>query len=472
MWVSDFDRQPSLREAITKVRTRLVLAFAYILIVLIVALGIPFTINLQRRATSELETQALIQAQGIASQIGVENIGEPARLEAIVLQAADQVGGRVIVVDRRGTLLADSDRTASLGSFFATPGRREIGSALLGTPSSEIRYSADLGQDIMATAVPIRDEQRLVGAVRITRSVQEVNDNVRRVTLGLVAIGIAALVAGLVLAFGLAGSLSRPLTRLAGAARRLGEGDLSARAGDVGGASEVEELGHSFDEMANRLERTVQAQREFVANASHQLRTPLTAMKLRLEGAIADAPDAETRERLEAADREVDRLSTIVDRLLVMAHEIEEGASARADLADAVDRAAVRWELRAGDRGSTVVARAEPGAARVDPADLDQILDNLLDNAIAYARGEITVESGGSNGLAYVAVVDRGPGISPDDLPRVTERFFRGHGMPSGGSGLGLAIARQLAEKWGGTLEVESTHGKGTRVEVRLDATS
>ena len=145
----------------------------------------------------------------------------------------------------------------------------------------------------MATAVPIQDEQRLVGAVRITRSVQQANDNVRNVTLGLAAIGIAALVAGMLLAFGLAGSLSRPLTRLAAAARRLGDGDLSARAGDVSGASEVEELGQSFDEMADRLERSAQAQREFVANASHQLRTPLTAMKLRLEGAIAEAPDEE-----------------------------------------------------------------------------------------------------------------------------------------------------------------------------------
>jgi signal transduction histidine kinase len=328
----------------------------------------------------------------------------------------------------------------------------------------------DLGHDIMATAVPIQDGQRLLGAIRITRSVQQVNDNIRNVTLGLAAIGIAALVAGMLLAFGLAGSLSRPLTRLAAAARRLGEGDLSTRAGDVGGASEVEELGHSFDEMADRLERSVQAQREFVANASHQLRTPLTAMKLRLEGAIADAPNDELRSQIEAADREVDRLSGIVDRLLVMAREIEEGRSAHVDLREAADRAVARWNERAGARDSTVVVRGDGGSARVDPTDLDQILDNLLDNATAYAPGEVTLESGGSNGRVFVAVQDRGPGIAADDLARVTERFYRGRGTPSGGSGLGLAIARQLAEKWAGSLTVESVGGEGTRVEVRLDA--
>lgn len=412
----------------------------------------------------------MIQAQGIAAQIGVENIADAARLDQIVTQAAAQVGGRVIAVDDRGILVADSEGPGSLGTRYATSGRPEIGHALAGTPFSEIRDSIDLGHDIMATAVPIQDEQRLVGAVRITRSVQQANDNVRNVTLGLAAIGIAALVAGMLLAFGLAGSLSRPLTRLAAAARRLGEGDLSARAGDVSGASEVEELGQSFDEMADRLERSAQAQREFVANASHQLRTPLTAMKLRLEGAIAEAADEELRGRLEAADREVDRLSGIVDRLLVMAREIEEGISASVDLREAVDRAVIRWNERAGQRDSTVVAQGDGGSARVDPTDLDQILDNLLDNATAYAPGEVTIESGGSNGRVFVAVRDRGPGIAPQDLARVTERFYRGRGVASGGSGLGLAIARQLVEKWGGTLDVQSAHGEGTRVEVRLDA--
>ena len=304
----------------------------------------------------------------------------------------------MIVVDDRGFLVADSDGPVPPKALYATSGRPEIQRALEGTPFSEIRDSIDLGHDIMATAVPIQDEEQLLGAVRLTRNVQQVNDNIRNITIGLGAIGLAALAAGLLLAFWLAGSLSRPLTRLAAAAKRLGHGDLSARAGDVSGAREVEELGQSFDEMADRLERSVQAQREFVANASHQLRTPLTAMKLRLEGAIAEAPDEAVRQRLEAADLEVDRLSGIVDRLLVMAREIEEGTSANVDLGEAVDRAVERWNERAGERDSTVVARGDGGSARVDPTDLDQILDNLLDNATSYAPGEVTIESGGSNG--------------------------------------------------------------------------
>jgi two-component system, OmpR family, sensor kinase len=439
-----------------------------VLLVLIIALGIPLTINLQQRAAAELENRALIQAQGIAAAIDPGELDDPEQLDPIVSEAAQQVGGRVIVVDRDGTLVADSEGPEELDTAFATPGRPEIGRALDGAPNTQIRDSADLGHDIIATAVPIQEEGEIVGAVRITKNVQQVNDNVRNVTLGLLAIGVAGLVAGLLLAFGLAGSLSRPLTRLANTAKDLGEGDLSARAGEVRGPREIEELGHSFDEMAQRVERSVHAQREFVANASHQLRTPLTAMKLQIEGAITDATDDQARERLLAADREVDRLSEIVDRLLVMAREIEEGTSARVDVEDAARRAVDRWSDRAAQRRSSLEFRGEGGSARADPTDLDQIFDNLIDNATSYAPGEVTVETARSNGRVVVAVRDRGDGIPTEEIARVTERFYRGRDAPAGGSGLGLAIARQLAEKWGGTLTVESTPGEGTRVEVTL----
>ena len=137
---------------------------------LIVALGVPLTVNLQRRATAELETQALIKAQGIAVAIGSENIVRARRAELvdIVDQAAAQLGGRVVVVDAESVLLADSDRADPIDVLFDPEERPEIRSALEGTPESVIRFSVELGQDIMATAVPIQDENRLVGAVRIT----------------------------------------------------------------------------------------------------------------------------------------------------------------------------------------------------------------------------------------------------------------------------------------------------------------
>jgi signal transduction histidine kinase len=276
-------------------------AFAYISVTIIVALTIPLAVTLDRRARAELERENLVRAGTIAQDVGSENLTPHRRraLGAIVLRAAEQADGRVIVVDAQGRLIGDSQGPAT-GELYATSLRPEIVAALNDVPTSEIRFSQDLGVDIMATAVPIVDESpsgatSVAGAVRITRSMDQVNANVRRVTWGVVAIGAGGLAAGLILAFALSGSLARPLRRLADVAHRFGSGDLSVRAGEVRGPREVEELASSFDQMADHVERTVQAQREFVANASHQLRTPLTGMKLRLESALADNDDEELR---------------------------------------------------------------------------------------------------------------------------------------------------------------------------------
>lgn len=460
-----------------KVRTRLVLAFAYVLVAVIVGLTIPLAINLRARAQAELETQALVNVQTIAAGIGKEGSTHPAQLTTDVRRYASQLGSgtRVIVTDATGVVIADSQVPSDVGVNYNTSGRPEIQAALNPADphaTSIRRHSDTLNSDIMAAAAPILDEG-LQGAVRVTQSVKTVADNVRRITLALILVGFTGLLAGLIIAYALAGSLARPLTRLAEIARRLGRGELSARAIDIHGASEIEELGRSFNDMASRLQQTVQAQREFVANASHQLRTPLTGMKLRLETAIAEASSEELRTELTAADREVDRLAETVTRLLTMARQIEEGEPTTVDLGDAATLAVERWQERAQRLGATVEARGDGGKAMANPHDIDQALDNLLDNAVAYAPGPIVVETGGVGDRVFIAVRDRGPGVPARERSRVTERFFRGAGAPPGGTGLGLAIARELAEKWGGTLTLTepgaaADGSRGTRIAIEL----
>lgn len=457
-----------------KVRTRFVISFAYVLLVIIVALTVPLGIVLRDRARAELEGLALTNAQTIAALLDRDRLeeGRPRdRLERDIERFADDVGGRVVVLDPAGIVLADSDGE-DIGQRFDTPGRPEVGQALESVVSAGVRTSRDEGGDIVVAAAPVIDEGALVGAIRISRDVAEVQRNVTRATLGIVVVASAGLVAGLALAFVLAGSLARPLSRLAAAAQRLGRGDLAIRAGKVEGGDEVEQLAGSFDEMADRLERTMRAQREFVANASHQLRTPLTGMKLRLGSAIVEAKDPAVESQLRAMESEVDRLAGIVERLLVMAREIEEGQESHVDVADAAARAAERWRERASLAGATVSAegKRERIVALANPGDLDQILDVVVDNAISYAPGPIDVRTERAGSWAVVSLQDHGAGIPGDEVSRVTERFYRGSGAPSGGSGLGLAIAKELVEKWGGTIAFASVDGAGTRVDVRLRA--
>src|SRR4029453_10240032 len=178
-----------------KVRTRLVAAFAYVTVTIIVALTIPLAISLDRRARSELERENLIRASTIAQDIGAENLspGRRATLDEIVQGAAQQADGRVIVVDQQGRLIADSQGPAN-GQPYATAERPELVSALQDVPTSVIRFSQDLGVNIMATAVPVVDESpsgatSVAGAVRITRSMDQVDAAVHRMTLAVIGIG-------------------------------------------------------------------------------------------------------------------------------------------------------------------------------------------------------------------------------------------------------------------------------------------
>jgi signal transduction histidine kinase len=455
-----------------------VLAFTYILLVVIVALTVPLALNLRARARTEAEKSALLSAQTIAAGIGRENVKAGKKLNHLVVAYAKQLGGRVIVTDPDGIVLADSQSDA-VGRDYANGLRPEITTALgMATaadgqpipaqPDSLLRYSKTLGAQLLAAAAPVLDEGRVYGAVRLTKDVTDVVNQVRNVTIGIAVVGAFGLIAGLIIAFVLAESLSRPLAKLAAASKRIGGGDLSARAGDIGGATEIKDLAASFDDMAGRVERTVRSQREFVANASHQLRTPLTGMKLRLESAATETGDPEVARQIEAADNDVDRMAETVNRMLVMANEVEHGEATLIDLHALAEAAATRWQERAERLETTIDAGGVRAHTLANPADLEQAIDNLIDNAFAYAEGPIELETGERDGLAFLSVRDHGVGIPVEERGRVTDRFYRGRGVPSGGSGLGLAIARELCEKWGGSLEILDAAGGGTRIELRL----
>ena len=466
-----------------RVRSRLMLAFGYVLLVVIVALTVPLAVNLRNRSLAEQRAQettlavsTAFQAKSLLNQS--DALQRQVRAQAIANQA------RVIVVDAEGTLVADSAGLTLLGTNYATSDRPEIVAALdQGQVSYRVGFSDTLRQEIQAVAAPMTRQRidpatgrpEIVGAVRVTQSTDQIAASVRRSVVGLIAIGVGVLVAGLLVAFVLAGTVSRPLRRLAGTARTFDAVQPGSDTSDVQGPREIEEVAHSFDDMAARLEATVRAQREFTANASHQLRTPLTGLKLRLESALAETPpEAEDlRRQLEAADREADRLTGIVERLLVLAKRIEEGtAPSVVDLVEAAAGARERFRQKAREAGGSVeLSGPNPAAlARADRGDVDQMLDALVDNALSYGAGPVRIEAGRADGQAFLAVEDDGPGIPEDEIPRVAERFYRGRDAPPGGTGLGLALVRELAERSGGEMVIARGREHGTRVEVRLPA--
>ena len=430
------------------------------LVLAVVALEVPLIISIRDRVDAEVESQALSQAEIIAATIDVR---DRESLDEVTEHAAEEVRGRVIVVGPGGRLVADSAGEERLGADYGS--RPEIEAALGGDSFQEERRSDTLDETIVATAVPIRETGTgaTIGAVRVTQSVDAVDRATQRATLGLIAIGLLVLVLGLGAGALIAGQVAGPVRRLDQAARSVAEGDLSARA-KIEGSTEQQRLARTFNDMTSRLERLVSSQREFVADASHQLRTPLSGLRLRLEEARASTADADAHEEIDAGLRELDRLSAMVTELLVLSQAGEVDAPPeRVDLEDAARRAEARWD---GADGGRVRSSGDPADGFAPPADLDRAIDALVENAIHYGNGEVEVRAR----PGAVEVLDRGPGLTDEELEAVFERFHRGAAGRSGpnGTGLGLPIARELARRWGGDVTLANRDDGGARATLTV----
>ena len=455
-------------------RLQLLAAFAYVLLLIIVALEVPLALNLARRIDAEVRNEAATQAFVVAAGAS-GRMKRPAELRQLVRRAGRELGARVIVVGKGGRLLADSTVVAPRPLLYKTASRPEIGTALDGTRAQGERHSDSLGEDLLYTAVPVTNNSQVVGAVRVTQSMSAVHDRVRRGVLALAAIGAFALVVGLALAWFLAGSLSRPLRNLAATAHRFETGDLEARA-EPAGPTEQRELAAAFNDMAERLGRVLAAQREFVANASHQLRTPLTGLGLRLEAARMKARRfEEALPELEAAERELARMARLLTSLLTLAREGDTPTAAHpVSLARAAERAHERWAAAAEQEGRELelVGNGDATVAASEE-DLAILLDNLIENALRYSPSRVAVDWGRDRDEAWLAVLDEGPGLAPGEESRLFDRFARGSaGSDRSGTGLGLAIVDTLARRWRGTASLANRAGGGTRAEVRFPATA
>ena len=437
------------------------------LVLAVVALEVPLASSVADRIDAEVRLQARASADVVAASLAdLLGPGSARERERLVDAAAESARGRVIAVDARGELLADSEGTPP-GRSYA--GRPEIAAALGGHVYQRERRSETLDRTLLVTAVPVLRGGRAAGAVRVSQSVDAVDRAVRRAWVGLALIGLLVLGLGLLAGSVVAGQVARPMRRLDRAARRVADGDLSARAA-VEGSAEQRSLAGTFNDMTARLERLVRSQRDFVADASHQLRTPLTGLRLRVEAARGETRDPAVAEELDAALAELERLALMIDELLQLSRAGERaGAGEQLALGELATRAAQRWSATAAGRDQRLTARSDgAGAAWMSREDADRILDALVENALGYSPAGSDVEVAALAGRLEVR--DRGPGLDPGEEEHVFERFHRGGAGREGapGTGLGLPIARELARRWGGEVALNRRPGGGTVAEVRL----
>jgi len=289
-------------------------------------------------------------------------------------------------------------------------------------------------------------------------------DFLRSIQRAVLVGGAAALVAAALLAVLLAAQLSRPLKRLILATTRIAKGDLAHRV-PVRTRDEIGCLGQAFNEMAAALESSEKSRQNLLADVAHELRTPLAVVRGNLEGML-DGVFPLAPEGLALVYDQTLHLADLVEDLRTLT--LAEAGHLQlvrepTDIGDLVRAVVDGVRPTAVEEGVTLAVDAQPGLrAHVDPRRIRQVLGNLLDNALRYSPpgGTITVRVRSEGGEILVAVRDQGPGVSPQDLPHVFERLYRGDESRSGeGTGLGLAIARELVQAHGGRIWVENEGG-------------
>jgi len=310
------------------------------------------------------------------------------------------------------------------------------------------------------------------GAVQVVRPLTEVDHTLGQIQNWLLLVGVLGIAFAVALGLLVSRAALAPIRRLTSATETVTEtGDLTQRI-DASGRDELTRLAGSFNAMLGALEESNRAQRQLVADASHELRTPLTSLRTNIEVLASDRllPPGERERLLHDVVEQLGEMTTLVSELMDLARgaqHVAEPEEVRLDLlaADAVERA------RRNRPTVEFVADLNESVVHGVPSTIERAVANLLDNAAKWSPPGGDVEIGVRDGT--VTVRDHGPGIEPEDLPYVFDRFYRAksaRGLP--GSGLGLAIVRQVAEAHGGTVVAERADEGGTRVVLRLNGSS
>lgn len=439
--------------------------------VLVLALG-----YLERSGLNQRRESLLSHARVVAGVSAQYMLKGHDYLEYIARDYGGQVGARVLILDRPGRVLYDSFYEEDLIAPDLSA-RPEVASALENRATTRLTTVPGAGRTLYAAA-PIREQGQVVGAVLVVQVVEAVWEELAPIRRALLLVSGAALAIALATGWVLAQSLARPLRQLTAGVWAVEAGDLGHQVA-VRGRDELGRLAEAFNRMAARLARVEESRRTFVANAAHELRTPLASLRALMEPLLSGAVSpAEQGEFLQDMGREVDRLTELAGDLLTLS-ELEAGRPLQIeplDLPTLLMRVQARLAPLAREAGVLIWVEAPAEMeVRADAIKMERVLYNLAHNALTFSPrgGSVTLQATGHDDTVTVTVTDQGPGIPPEDLPHIFERFYRSERSRSrerGGAGLGLAIGREIVQGHGGRVWAESKAGEGTSFVVQIPA--
>ncbi len=405
-------------------KRRLVLAIAGVAAAAVVLFALPLAVVLERSYRDEELLR--LQRDTVAATRGIDltrGSADPIEVPRFAGEIGIYTTGGARVAGS-GPRLADPETRRALG------GHEPTGS----TPDGNL-----------VVAVPLLSGETITGVVRAQRRQAKVLSRSYRAWLALTGLGAAVVALAVIAALALGRRLAKPLERLAAAARRVGEGDFAARAPGTG-IPEIDDVGSALNSSSARVGELVGRERSFTADASHQLRTPLAALRLALESDPRSSSDSATT--VTSALEQVDRLQTTIETLMGVVRDRPTGEQAT-DLGMAVGELEARWHglLAAEGRPLRIVLKVEHPVAAISPAVLAEITEVLMGNAYVHGRGAVNVVVRHAGDAYALDVSDQGPGFAGDLDQAFQRRVGDGHGI-------GLALARSLAHAQGARLQI------------------
>ena len=456
-------------------RAQLALAIAPVTALAVGASFLALYSGTSSRLRSQIESQLRTQAAEWHQFTVHADFSTPAALERTATQfiAAQRYHAESLII----VVQVNGGRTVSNNSeLLAREGAREQSpnetTGLLDSPTGLATVPVAEAGTMRVLAQPIDYGNRRVGMLRVANPLtplQQAQASLRRTFL---VVGVVALALALAAGIGLATVIAAPLRRIARVATAVDAGDLSMRAGPVAARGEVRVLSDAFDRMLERLERAFKRQRDFVSDASHELRTPLTVLRAQVELLDRETDERSRHQATATLLRRLDELDRLVGDMLTLA-SAEAGQLVEPrpiDLGEFFED--LRRDLPLfGERDFQL--QAVGGTLEADPDRLTQVLRNLVRNAVSHTNpgDRVTVTARSRDGRLEISVSDTGPGIPPDQLEQIFERFRRldhSRSRDRGGSGLGLAIARAITEAHGGSIHAESAPGQGATFRIEL----
>ncbi len=459
--------------------TKLVGSYILIVVISLAIIGISLALMFNNYLFEQKERELVIKGQDMALVVKplLVNKEDPHDFVNLANRLDMNLGTEVWVVDKKGAVIAAAAKHEyCIGNSLEASELKEMQAGSISVSKGQSQY---FQEPVIRVIIPIIQEDRVIGAIILYSPIHGINKALAGLSQMVLTAGIISLAIAFLIGIILSRRLSGPILTITEASIFIAKGQKQVIVPTNTGIEEINQLGKTFNDMSGKVEANEERMREFVANVSHELRSPLTSIKGFVEALLDNkgkTPEAQKR-FLTIIHHETDRLSKLVNDLLVLSRSEELVPLILEDieLKGFIEDVLIGFHTRAEENSINlnVISKGNPIFLNNDLYSLKQIIVNLVDNALKYSPlgGTISISLKESAEMISISISDSGSGIPERDLPYIWDRFYRvdkARSRETGGTGLGLAIVKQLTEKNGGHVEVESVLGKGSIFSIRF----